>query len=503
MNDKPINALDTDRGRALRNVRSERTVYHDFELFIGDSRRRRYPVHVITSPAGEGQGVFTPPFAADELQDILARMERGDTDEAFLADLGTRLFAALFAGDVRARYAESVGLAGRDTGLRIRLRLDLPLLQELPWELARDPEKREFLVLSKRSLMTRYLHAPRPTPPLEVEPPLRVLVVVAAPRDKMPLNGDAELARIRQALRPVVDQGAVRMSSELHATKQGLRRCLLDDDPHVVHYIGHGDLAQDRGLLLLEDDSGYADGLDGPTLGTLLKGSSVRLAVLNACLSARDASPHKLGGIEAAADGVGFRGRRAAFMGLGPALVDAGLGAVVTMQFSVGDDSARLFAEDFYAMLARFQPVDECVSRAREALLLKVGLGQRDWATPVLFLRAPDGRLFASRAAEAGLVALGSGKVSPPSRGEAVGAHLTAAQTPSRSGRRWLEQRRDELQGPLVTYDRRIKALRSDVARELDAERRAVLEERLAEVTQARERIQAEIEEVERRLRGG
>jgi hypothetical protein len=362
-------------------------LYHDLEILIGDRQRRRYPVHVIISPAGEGEGTFTPPFAEDELQSALARMECGDTDEAFLADFGVRLFAALFTGDVRARYAESVGLTGTDAGLRIRLRLDPPELQEWPWELARDPEKREFLILSKRSLVTRYLHVPRPTPPLEVEPPLRVLVVVAAPRGLAPLDADDEAARIRQALRPLVDKDLVNLSLEPHVTKQSLRQRLLDDAPDVLHYVGHGDLVGDRGALLFEGDGGRADRLDGPTLGTLLKGSHVRLAVLNASLRAREAVP----------EGLGFAGRRAAFMSLGPALVDAGLGAVVAMQFSMANDSARILAEDFYAMLARFKPVDECVSRAREALLLEVGLDRRDWAAPVLFMRAPDGVMFKRR----------------------------------------------------------------------------------------------------------
>ena len=364
--------------------------HQDFEILIGDRGDRRgqsYPVHVIASPAGEGEGTFEPPFTGEELRVALDRLERYDTDAAFLADFGTRLFAALFAGDVRARYAESVGLTGQDAGLRVRLRIGPPELQELPWELAHDPEKCEFLVLSKRALVTRYLHVPRPTPPLEVEPPLRVLVIVAAPRNQVPLDVDDEVARIRQALRPLLDQGAVEIGVEPHITKRGLRQRLLDGGAHVLHYVGHGDLDLDngRGILLLEDQWGGTDPLDGQTLGILLRGSSVRLAVLDACLSGRDVSP----------DAPGSSGRRAGFLGVGPALVDAGLGAVVAMQFPVADESARIFVEDFYAMLARFEPVDVCVSRAREALLLEVGLGQPDWATPVLFMRAPDGCCFA------------------------------------------------------------------------------------------------------------
>ena len=69
--------------------------------------------------------------------------------------------------------------------------------------------------------------------------------------------------------------------------------------------------------------------------------------------------------------------------------------------------------------------------------------------------------------------------------------------------RQWLEQRRDELQGPLTTYDRRIKALQSDVAQTLDGERRAILEERLNEAKQERRKIQAEIKNIARKLQRG
>jgi hypothetical protein len=373
--------------------------FYDFELLVGDPLDGSYPVHVLASPAGQAEGTFVPPLAEAELADALARLERGASDEAFLVDLGTRLFRALFDGDVRARYAESAGIVAAGiiaagmiaataagAGLRLRLRLDPPELNALPWELLRDPEKREFLVLSKRALVTRYLPVPRPTPPLAVEPPLRVLVVLAAPRDQPVLDVEAEAEHIGQALRPLIDGGQVTLAVEQHVTKRGLRQQLMQVNPHVLHYVGHGGLDRDRGrgVLLLENGQALTDPLDSSMLGTLLKGSAVRLAVLNACLSAR----------EAPAAGPSFARRRAAFLGVGPALVDAGLGAVVAMQFTLADASARLFAEDFYDMLARSLPVDECVSRAREALLLEVGPDRADWATPVLFMRAPDGMLF-------------------------------------------------------------------------------------------------------------
>jgi hypothetical protein len=357
--------------------------YHDFELHIGDPRRGRYPVRVVDSPAGEGEATFRLPFSADELATLLASLEKGDTDAALLDDTGERLFAALFTGDVHTRYVESVGRAGDDDGLRLRLRLDPPELHALPWELLRDPEKREVLALSKRALIVRYLPVPRPTPPLVVEPPLRILVATASPAGSATLDVEGELAAIKEAVQSLGD--GVRIIPLPHATRWALRQRLIDDAPHVLHFAGHGDFDGQEGTLVLEDERRRAERLPGTMLATLLKGASVRLAVLNACLSAVDATV------------VEDRHRqRAAMLGVGPALVNAGLGAVVGMGFSLPDASGRVFARDFYEMLARLLPVDVCMSRAREALLLEAGRDSRDWAAPALFLRAPDGVLFRS-----------------------------------------------------------------------------------------------------------
>ncbi|MFZ5915593.1 MAG: CHAT domain-containing protein [Chloroflexota bacterium] len=376
-----------DTGGAVQPVTLQRmsapgrplTRYHDFELQVDDPHAGQYPVRAVASPAGEGEATFKMPFAADELTTLLARLEKDDTDAAFLADVGERLFTALFSGDVHARYAESVGRAGSEEGLRLRLRLDPPELQALPWELLRDPEKREALALSKRVLIVRYLPVPRPAPPIAVQPPLRILAATASPSNCMPLDVEGEVLAIAESLRPLGSR--VQVMPLPHASASTLRQHLIDIDPHVLHFAGHGDFDGREGALLLEDWAGRAERLPGTVLATLLKGTNVRLAVLNACLSAADAAGSQ---------------RRAAMLGVGPALVDVGLGAVVGMQFSLPDASGVALAHDFYAMLARGLPVDVSLSRAREALLLAAGCDSRDWAAPVLFLRAPDGVLFVS-----------------------------------------------------------------------------------------------------------
>jgi membrane protease subunit (stomatin/prohibitin family) len=67
------------------------------------------------------------------------------------------------------------------------------------------------------------------------------------------------------------------------------------------------------------------------------------------------------------------------------------------MQFSIRDDLAAAFMGAFYQVLAGGRTIDEAVARGRAAIRMKA-LGDngdiRDWGAPVLYLRAPGGRIF-------------------------------------------------------------------------------------------------------------
>ncbi len=80
-----------------------------------------------------------------------------------------------------------------------------------------------------------------------------------------------------------------------------------------------------------------------------------------------------------------------AFAGTAPNLVQKGIPAVVAMQYSILDSTAKLFADEFYRTLALGYPVDEAIQETRNAISVEVGLDKRDFATPVLYMRAKDG----------------------------------------------------------------------------------------------------------------
>ena len=100
---------------------------------------------------------------------------------------------------------------------------------------------------------------------------------------------------------------------------------------------------------------------------------SLRLVVLNACEGARSAGDDPLGGVA-------------------QALVRQGIPAVIAMQFEISDPAALVFSKSFYQALADGLPVDVAMVEARMAMFAEGH--EVEWATPVLYLRSPDGRVF-------------------------------------------------------------------------------------------------------------
>ncbi len=64
------------------------------------------------------------------------------------------------------------------------------------------------------------------------------------------------------------------------------------------------------------------------------------------------------------------------------------------MQYQVLISTAQVFLEDFYSAVAGQEPVDWAVQWARKAVSQEVTLVNREFATPVLYMRAKDGRIF-------------------------------------------------------------------------------------------------------------
>ena len=363
--------------------------YLDFDLEIepaGDD----YRAQVLNSPAGQPSATFRLPFSAQEVEDL--RLQLATSGHGIGRDLtgqqsaeatdpkefGGRLFGAVFSGELLACLRTSLSMAREGgVGLRLRLRLgDAPALAVLPWEYLYDTSLGRFLCLSAETPLVRFLDLPEAAQPMTVQAPLRVLVMISSPSDHALLDVEREWANLKRALGELIKQDLVVLDRLETATLDALQERLRSNTYHVFHFIGHGgfDEAAQDGVLLLEADDGKGIETNAEEVGTLLHDHrSLRLAVLNAC------------------EGAAGSGNDL-FAGTAQSLVRQGLPAVIAMQRAISDQAAIKLAGEFYKALKDNYPVDAALAEARKAIH-SANLGT-EWGTPVLYMRAPDGRLF-------------------------------------------------------------------------------------------------------------
>lgn len=365
-------------------------VYLNFDLTIepSSSGPPHYRARSASLAAGEASAEFTLPFSEQDLEILFLRLGRprrsvraiGSPEMQAAQTFGCRLFTTVFSGQVQSALASSLSLARQQgQGLRIRLRLsNAPELADLPWEFLYDPTPQNFLACSTITPLVRYLDLPNTIAPLTVQPPLKVLVMIANPRDYSysTLNVEDEWRKVQAALADLLRRGLVQVTRLEAATLSALQRQLRQDQYHIFHFIGHGgfDQPSQSGALLLEDEQGRSRIVSGHHLTALLRDHpSVRLALLNACEGARAS-------------------RTDPFAGVAQHLVQQGIPAVIAMQFEITDQAAIALSHEFYNALADNYGVDAALSEARKALY--AAGNDIEWGTPVLHLRAQRGELF-------------------------------------------------------------------------------------------------------------
>jgi CHAT domain-containing protein len=288
-----------------------------------------------------------------------------------LRELGRDLFDALFPGDVRRLYDTARALqGGRPLNLVFTSMLDW--VADKPWELAFDPSRREFLSTSSANFVRNAFTAVPADVPTRGRGRLRILVAVAQPQGALPLSGKLETADLKKAFADLVKKGRAVVEVLVPATAGRLQRRLSAGGVDVLHFVGHGafDEKEREGSLLLEDERGRPRALGTDALRHLVCGRGLRLAFLNACETGRG-------------------GRVEWNRGVAPALVAAGLPAVVANQYPVEDEAATAFARELYAQLAAGSTLGDAAREARVAVARDLGTASLSWAVPVVFARDP------------------------------------------------------------------------------------------------------------------
>jgi hypothetical protein len=344
--------------------------YKDFRLHVTRDK---------TISASSHEGEQTEQFQLDRDYASFAAelIASGDVRSTLLKKFGILLFNSIFAGKINGLFRASLASARMENcGLRLRLVIENEEISLLPWEYIYDPSNEYYLCISPEIVVSRYINAQYPTTRAKASLPIRILVVVSSPSDLQPLDVGKEVRSLREAFKNIPD--LISLSTLTTATLANLRQEIRTNQYHILHFIGHGvyNAENKRGYLALVDEAGQSKLVDEEIVSSLLTGSqTLKLFVLNACQTANSESQQ-------------------AFVGLAPRLVSQGALAVIAMQHDISDAAALVFAHDFYASIATGSPVDTSIQEARKALLQEMKSSEREFGTPVLFMRANDGYLF-------------------------------------------------------------------------------------------------------------
>ncbi len=369
----------------------------DFDLTIQKAGPASYlataqgPVWGRAGPEAIDYVALTRPDFGEALRRI--RDDPGSCNADLHRGVGEALFGAVFTGQVlrlfTGLYDQRVE-PDRDAYLRLRLDIDerAPEIAALPWEFLYW--KGGHLATQLRTLVSRQLLNLDygSIEPLAISGMPRVLVVIPTGSG---LDTDTEERIIAGILSGA---GIPCKTLKGRVTLQRLNEELATYAPHILHFVGHGTFAESPDSPPLsalrfnqpgrEEDPPGEEWVEHTRLETLLLNyRELKLVFLNTCQGAAVSSRQ----VERSGRG---------FVGMAPAILRAGVPAVIAMQYAIGEDVAIRFADTFYRRLTAGEwagYVDIAVTLARHACLLDHA-NDPGFATPVLYLRAPDGRIF-------------------------------------------------------------------------------------------------------------
>ncbi|MCJ8279578.1 MAG: AAA-like domain-containing protein [Rivularia sp. ALOHA_DT_140] len=342
--------------------------YQDFQIIVDKSNNIR-----ASSEQGEVSGELR--WKKNEIKLTLKLIESNQTNSELFKALGSQLYQAIFPDKINARFHATLAAAReKKESVRLRLIFESPELASLPWEFLYDEDTNTFLGNNTETVLSRYIDVPLPKRDIKAASlPLKVLLVISSPGDLATLDIAGEEELIRSALGKHIKAGNIELDVLKAATIRNLNQKLREKPFNVFHFIGHGVFENNQGFIALVDNDGKSKLLDDESFANLFLGDRhVNLVILNSCQGAKVSSNQ-------------------AFAGTAPNLVRRGIPAVVAMQYSILDNTAKIFADEFYRTLALGFPVDTAIQSTRNAISMEVALDKRDFATPVLYMRAKDG----------------------------------------------------------------------------------------------------------------
>ncbi|NNJ09910.1 CHAT domain-containing protein [Chloroflexales bacterium ZM16-3] len=334
---------------------------------------------------------LTPPQSAT-LERLGLLSAPGFDRRRLLRMVGQRLYDTLFAGRIGEAFRATLSLP-RPRGTAIHLQLcfdtDTVTLARYPWETLYNDGR--HLVQGALVALTRYITYPQAIPAFALTQPPHVLYLAPRPPALPYLPADEDLQHMRTALGDLERLGQIQISQLSPPTFRALLTYLSEHPIDILHFDGHGSFARQcphcrtrnhphitvcatchtsltiippEGFLAFEDEKREADWIDSSMLGGVLTNRSLQLALVLACSS-------------------GIVRGETVFTGVGPALIGAGVPAVIAAQADIESSSATLFTQGFYRRLVLGADIPTAVNAGRDLLLT-----EQTWHLPTLYIRS-------------------------------------------------------------------------------------------------------------------
>lgn len=184
-----------------------------------------------------------------------------------------------------------------------------------------------------------------------VKESLKILFLTSNPDDTTRLRCDKEIREVEEGLKRSKKRDEFNLIKKTAVRVSDLNRALLEIEPHIVHFSGHGAQTDSSGSggIVLEDNFGYSKIVSANALCNIFRvfKRTVRCVVLNSCFSEEQALE-----------------------------IVKHVPFVIGMKDSIGDDEAIVFATNFYDALGAGKEIEFAFEFAKVALETEGLLGK-------------------------------------------------------------------------------------------------------------------------------
>ena len=159
------------------------------------------------------------------------------------------------------------------------------------WQLVKNDSNSAIDIILKIQERCKFynhdiFHSPLVEDDKNSDTPVKTILILAAnPKNTSPLRLDEEVREIDEGLRRSNKRNLFQLEQKLAVRERDFYRAILDTQPQIVHFCGHG---EEEDGIVLEDETGQTALINADALASMFKlfaTKGVKCVVLNACYS--------------------------------------------------------------------------------------------------------------------------------------------------------------------------------------------------------------------------